>query len=178
MKIQLKVLNKKFYKEESNGMLLNPLPEYETPGSAGLDLRCTEDVTIYPGEVVDIYTGIAIWIGSNTESTSISEFNNIGFAGLIIPRSGLGSKGLILANTVGLLDEDYQGELLIKAWNRLLEPPKYIYYEDPNVIKLKAGDRIAQLVLMPVIKSEFEVVNEFSQQTQRGTDGFGSTNNS
>jgi dUTP pyrophosphatase len=176
MKIQLKILNKEFYKDRDGVYPWsdNNLPCYATPGSAAIDLVCTEGVTIYPGETKMIHTGIAIWIGSENSGNNRALQ---GVAGLILPRSGLGGdKGLILANTVGLIDEDYQGELLVKAWNRLGS-----YLNDiPCVchsVELKAGDRFCQLLFMPVIKTQWEIVEEFSEDTQRGTGGFNSTGN-
>lgn len=184
MKIQLKILNKEYYANMSKLNLYNSdLPTYATSGSAAIDLVCTEDITIYPGETKMIHTGIAIWIGSHIQNKNkwgMSIDQSINVAGFILPRSGLGGdKGLILANTIGLIDEDYQGELLVKAWNRNL-----LYYDieddtnayvDEEVVELKAGDRFCQLVFMPVIKAQWEVVEEFSSSTQRGEGGFNST---
>ncbi len=173
MNIELKLLNKKFYSKESNGMLLNPIPGYSTEGSAAIDLVCTEDVTLYPGETKMISTGIAVWIGSQhnigqSVSRAVDDFHTARIAGMILPRSGLGTKGLILANTIGLIDEDYQGELKVSAWYRLQD-------YGHNKIILNSGDRFAQLMFIPVIRAQFKVVNEFSNITNRGTGGFGST---
>jgi dUTP pyrophosphatase len=156
MKVQIKILSE-FYYEESNGMLLNPLPGYATEGSAGLDLICTEDVKLYPNERKKIGTGLALWLGAYNTSV----------AGFVFPRSGLGTRGLVLANTVGVIDEDYQGELIVSAWNNT---------SDNSVIELKAGHRFAQLVLIPIIKAQFEVVREFTSTTHRESGSFGSTN--
>jgi dUTP pyrophosphatase len=156
MKVQIKILSE-FYYEESNGMLLNPLPNYATEGSAGLDLICTEDVKLYPNERKKIGTGLALWLGAYNTSV----------AGFVFPRSGLGTRGLVLANTVGVIDEDYQGELIVSAWNNT---------SDNSVIELKAGHRFAQLVLIPIIKAQFEVVREFTSTTHRESGSFGSTN--
>jgi dUTP pyrophosphatase len=154
MKIELKVLNKEFYEEHL-------LPSYATNCSAAVDLICTKDIVIYSGETRMIDTGVAIWIGSIG-----SEWVDwCSVVGLIAPLSGLGSKGLILANTIGVIDEDYQGELKISAWNRLAS----------QVIELKAGDRIAQLFFVPVIKAQWNVVEDFTSATSRGSGGFGST---
>jgi|TARA_B100001964_G_C14255640_1_gene612303 dUTP pyrophosphatase len=131
-----------------------PLPEYSTPGSAGMDLRaCIEnDFTLLPGETLLIPTGIAIYI----------EDPNL--AAIILPRSGLGHKhGIVLGNLVGLIDSDYQGELKISCWNR-----------GTDSFNIRQGDRIAQLVLVPVVQAAFDVVDEFSE-TMRGTGGFGSS---
>lgn len=193
MKIEIKILNKEFYKRSNEQNLSYPpkdiydLPSYATLGSAAMDLICTEDVIIYPGETTAIPTGIAIWIGSSTynKRDEISFNNNI--AALIIPRSGLGTKGLVLANTIGLIDEDYQGELIVQAWNRnesnTSEEPFSlkgdIVFEtcevEHNCIELKAGDRFAQLMFVPIIKAQWNVVEEFSSQTERNNGGFGST---
>lgn len=173
MKIEIKVLN------ENCG-----LPQYQTSGSAAIDLVCTEDVTIFSGECKMIPTGVAIWIGSNSDGYNISKMQetgdeiesyynfpeNIGIAGIILPRSGLGSKGLILGNTIGLIDADYQGELMVSAWNR-----NGISTGDQETFKLNKGDRFAQLMFIPVIKAQWEVVKEFSNMTDRGQGGFGST---
>ena len=158
MKIELKVLNKMFYEQKF-------LPSYATSGSAGVDLVCTQDVGIGPGQVIKIPTGLAIWIGSN----DLHRNQHVGIMGMIVPRSGLGNRGLILANTVGIIDEDYQGELIVSAWNRNNRS------DISERLCLHAGERFAQLVLVPVIKAEWDVVEEFSNNTTRGAGGFGST---
>ena len=130
------------------------LPNYASPGSAGLDLRaCTEHVqTIKPGETFLIPTGISMFIKDPS------------YAALIIPRSGLGHKhGIVLGNLVGLIDSDYQGQLLVSCWNR-----------SENAFLLNPMERIAQLVIVPVIQAKFNLVDEFPQ-TERGEGGFGST---
>lgn len=180
MKIQIKILNKEFYKDHQ-------LPAYSTAGSAAMDLVCTEEVTLYPGEVKAIRTGLAIHIGSGCS-------NDVAYAAMILPRSGLGTKGLILANTIGLIDSDYQGELIAQAWNRNetvgwedlylneeysdiwvgLETYRVADSKDSALI-LKAGDRFAQLTFVPVAKATWEVVEEFTNNTTRGVGGFGST---
>lgn len=180
MKIEIKILNKEFY-YHPNSDAFDP-PSYATPGSAGMDLVCTEDITIYPGEVKAIHTGLAIWLGSYNKNAQY--LHNQHMAALILPKSGLGTKGLILANTVGLIDEDYQGELIVQAWNRLdMNQYKQIGSDGScvvranfdNEIKLKAGDKFAQLMFVPVIKAQWDVVEEFSSETERGQGGFGST---
>lgn len=131
-----------------------PLPSYATEGSAGLDLRALldEPLTIKPGETVLIRTGLAIYIGDPN------------LAGLILPRSGLGHKhGIVLGNLVGLIDADYQGELMVSCWNR-----------GQDVFVMQPGERLAQYVLVPVVQAEFEVVDEF-QASSRGAGGFGSS---
>ena len=131
-----------------------PLPEYATDGSAGLDLRACVDgpTTIGPGETRLVATGLAIHIADP------------GYAAVIVPRSGLGHRhGIVLGNLVGLIDSDYQGEVLISCWNRGNEP----YVVEP-------GERIAQLVVVPVARARFELVNEFAE-TKRGAGGFGHT---
>jgi dUTP pyrophosphatase len=186
MNIEIKVLEKEFYTDWANTGEDHThylLPSYATPGSAAMDLRVIEDVTLIPGERKLLPTGLAIWIGSGIKHPSA----DMSIAGLILPRSGLGTKGLVLANTIGLIDEDYQGQLMISAWHRG-ESDKHChkvgndaigYYWDEyhglNKIELKAGDRIAQLLLIPVIKAKFQVVKEFSEKTQRGEGGLGST---
>lgn len=129
-----------------------PLPEYATDGSAGLDLRAClqEAVTLNPGETLLIPTGMAIYI----EDSSL--------AAMILPRSGLGHKhGVVLGNLVGLIDSDYQGELMVSCWNRGNTP-----------FTIEIGERLAQLVLVPVVQAKFKQVEEFSA-TERGTGGFG-----
>ena len=131
-----------------------PLPEYATDGSAGLDLRACidEPITVGPGETRLVATGIAIHIADP------------GYAAVILPRSGLGHRhGIVLGNLVGLIDSDYQGEVGISCWNRGSEP----YVVEP-------GDRIAQLVVVPVARARFELVEEFTE-TKRGAGGFGHT---
>lgn len=130
------------------------MPAYATPGSAGLDLRALldEPLTIEPGETVLVRTGIAIHIG------------NPGYAAMILPRSGLGhKKGIVLGNLVGLIDSDYQGELMISTWNRGKE-----------TFVLNPMERLAQLVIVPVMQPEFRLVDSF-EESERGTGGFGST---
>lgn len=190
MQIELKILNKEFYTACNCLDCLNsekyPLPTYATPSSAAMDLVCTEDVTIDPGEVKAIHTGLAIWIGASTskiyprdaQGRSLpldSVCNAFDVAALILPRSGLGTKGLVLANTIGLIDEDYQGELIVQAWNRN-EITCCSAFETDEGISLKAGERFAQLMFVPVIKCSWQVVDEFSSATTRATGGFGSTN--
>lgn len=129
-----------------------PLPQYATSGSAGLDLRACLDapLTLQPGETQLIRTGMAIYI----EDPSL--------AAIILPRSGLGHKhGIVLGNLVGLIDSDYQGELMISCWNR-----------SQNAFTIEVGERLAQLVLVPVVQAAFELVNEFTA-TERGAGGFG-----
>ena len=144
-KIQLKILNAKIGAEI-------PLPSYATDGSAGLDLRaCIEkDLLLAPNETQLIPTGLAIYIADPQ------------LAATILPRSGLGHKhGIVLGNLIGLIDSDYQGELLISCWNRGKEP-----------FTIQPGERIAQLVFLPVVRTEFTVVNNFVT-TGRGEGGFG-----
>ena len=133
------------------------VPAPATSGAAGVDLfACLPSTLVMePGHEFVISTGIAIHIGHETSPLA---------AGLLIPRSGLGRKGLVLGNLVGLIDADYQGEIKIAAWNRSCS----------NVITIQPGDRIAQLVIIPVIRPHFRVVKGFDPST-RGTGGFGST---
>lgn len=131
-----------------------PLPEYATPGSAGLDLRACLDapLVIQPGETVLINTGLAMHI------------NNPAMAATILPRSGLGHKhGIVLGNLVGLIDSDYQGPLMVSCWNR-----------SDVAYTITPGERIAQLVIVPVLKARFQIVDAFST-TERGEGGFGSS---
>ena len=145
MQIELKILDSRL------GDSI-PLPHYATPGSAGLDLRAclTEPLTLPAGQVVLIPTGIAI----HMKSTAL--------AAVILPRSGLGHQhGIVLGNLVGLIDSDYQGELKISCWNRSQQD--YV---------VQVGDRIAQLVFVPIVHAQFSIVDEFDK-TQRGEGGFG-----
>ncbi len=176
MKIQIKILDKKFYNEESNGILLNPLPKYQTSGAAALDLVSTEDVIVYPGQTKLISTGIAVWIGSgNYVKDDVKNHLSIRYAGLIIPRSSLGARGLVLANTIGLIDEDYQGEIKLAIWNRQPAMRPCHDNEFSEIFHITAGDRLAQLMIVPILRGEWELVDEFSHHTNRNIGGFGST---
>lgn len=129
-----------------------PLPQYATPGSAGMDLRAClqQPLTLTPGDTALVPSGIAIHIA------------DAGYAALLLPRSGLGHKhGIVLGNLVGLIDSDYQGEVLVSCWNR-----------GRDAFTVQPGERIAQLVLVPVMQACFQVVEEF-EESQRGAGGFG-----
>jgi dUTP pyrophosphatase len=130
------------------------LPAYATSGSAGLDLRACVDapLTLEPGQTVLVPTGLAIHIGDP------------GYAAMILPRSGLGHKnGIVLGNLVGLIDSDYQGQLMVSTWNR-----------GASAFTLQPMDRLAQLVVVPVLQVGFNVVEDFAT-SDRGAGGFGST---
>ena len=130
------------------------LPAYATTGSAGLDLRACVDapLVIEPGQTVLVPTGLAIHIGDP------------GYAAMILPRSGLGHKnGIVLGNLVGLIDSDYQGQLMVSTWNR-----------SQSAFTLQPMDRLAQLVVVPVLQVGFNVVEDFAS-SERGAGGFGST---
>ena len=145
LKVDLKILDPRLH---------NMMPAYATSGSAGLDLRaCIEHTqTLHPGETTMIPTGMAIHL------------SDAGYAAMILPRSGLGHKhGIVLGNLVGLIDSDYQGQLLVSCWNRGKEP-----------FLLNPLERIAQLVIVPVVQASFNVVDEFTA-SERGEGGFGST---
>ena len=132
-----------------------PLPTYATGGSAGLDLRvCISDpIQIAPQETVLLPTGLSIYIADPN------------LAAIILPRSGLGHKhGIVLGNLVGLIDSDYQGELLLSCWNR-----------STQAFTLNVGERLAQYVLVPVLQAEFTFVDNFTLATERAAGGFGST---
>jgi dUTP pyrophosphatase len=147
MKLQLKILDPRI------GTTW-PLPQHATAGAAGVDLRACIDAAIelQPGDTVLVKTGIAAYIADPH------------YAGLILPRSGLGHKhGIVLGNLVGLIDSDYQGELMVSLWNR-----------GKDAFTLQPGERMAQYVLVPVIQTQFEVVQEF-EETERGAGGFGHT---
>ncbi|MFB2640020.1 dUTP diphosphatase [Shewanella bicestrii] len=143
--IELKILDSRIGSEF-------PLPAYATQGSAGMDLRAMIDttMTIAPGETQLIPTGIAIHVADP------------GLAAVILPRSGLGHKhGIVLGNLVGLIDSDYQGPLMVSCWNRSDTP-----------FTLEIGDRLAQLVFVPVVQAQFKLVDEFDS-SDRGEGGFG-----
>lgn len=145
MKLDVKILDSR---------LKDQLPSYATPGSAGLDLRAAleQPTDILPGQVQLIPTGLAIYL------------RDPHYAALILPRSGLGHKhGLVLGNLVGLIDSDYQGQLMVSAWNRSDKP-----------VHIEPMDRIAQLVIVPVMQASFNIVDEFPE-TERGESGYGST---
>ena len=147
MKVQIRILDSKI----GAGI---PLPEYATEGSAGMDLRACLATTLHiqPGETQLISPGMAIYI------------EDPNFAAVILPRSGLGHKhGIVLGNLVGLIDSDYQGELMVSCWNR-----------GHSDFSIQSGDRIAQLVVLPVAQAEFEIVDSFDSSS-RGKAGFGST---
>jgi dUTP pyrophosphatase len=145
MKLDLKILDARMREQ---------LPAYATTGSAGLDLRACldEPLTLKPGETALVPTGLAIHVGDP------------GYAALILPRSGLGHKhGIVLGNLVGLIDSDYQGQLMISTWNR-----------GETTFVLNPMERLAQLMIVPVVQAEFNIVDDFAE-SERGAGGFGST---
>jgi dUTP pyrophosphatase len=146
MKLQLKVL-------DSRIGALWPLPGFATPDSAGLDLRACVDapITLAPGEVRMVSAGIAIYLA------------DANYAAVLLPRSGLGAKGLVLGNLVGLIDADYQGPITMALWNR-----------SSVEIAIAPGDRVAQLVVLPIARPSFELVESFVAST-RGAGGYGHT---
>ena len=146
-KIQLKVLDPRLGTEF-------PLPDYATDGAAGMDLRaCLDgDLVLAPGQTELIPTGIAIHL------------EDPGLAAVLLPRSGLGHKhGIVLGNLVGLIDSDYQGQIFVSCWNR-----------GDSAFTVRPGERIAQMVLVPVVRASFELVEEF-EASERGAGGFGHT---
>jgi dUTP pyrophosphatase len=145
--IQLKILDPRLGSDF-------PLPEYATDGAAGLDLRALFDapVTLAPGDTTLIPTGLAIHIADP------------GLAAVLLPRSGLGHKhGIVLGNLVGLIDSDYQGQVFVSCWNR-----------GKDAFTIQVGERIAQMVFLPVVRAGFEIVDEFDASA-RGAGGFGHT---
>jgi len=145
MKVDVKILDPR---------LGDQMPSYATPGSAGLDLRaCLEaPLTLAPNQWQLVPTGLALWLKDPS------------YAALILPRSGLGHKhGIVLGNLVGLIDSDYQGQLMVSCWNR-----------SPTEFTLQPMERLAQLVIVPVVQAQFNVVSEFPA-TERGEGGYGST---
>ena len=146
MQIDVKILDSR---------LNDNLPAYATPGSAGLDLRACLDapLTLEPNAWQLVPTGMAIYL------------EDPGFAALILPRSGLGHKhGIVLGNLVGLIDSDYQGQLMVSAWNR-----------SNTAFTIQPMERIAQLVVVPVVQAQFKIVQEFPAVSVRGEGGYGST---
>ena len=149
MQIDVKVLDPRMAEQ---------LPAYATSGSAGLDLRACLDapLTLAPNAWQLVPTGLAIHLADP------------GFAAVILPRSGLGHKhGIVLGNLVGLIDSDYQGQLMVSAWNR-----------SDVAFTIEPMERIAQMVIVPVVQAEFNVVSEFSATSERGVGGYGSTGRS
>ena len=146
MHIEVKVLDTR---------IAGQLPAYATPGSAGLDLRACLDapLTLAPNAWQLVPTGLAIHLADP------------GYAAMILPRSGLGHKhGIVLGNLVGLIDSDYQGQLMVSAWNRSEVP-----------FTIEPMERIAQMVIVPVVQAQFRLVAEFGQASERGAGGYGST---
>lgn len=146
-RVQLRILDPRLGREY-------PLPQYATEGSAGIDLRAMIEapVDLKPGDTQLIPSGMAVYLA------------NPGYAAIVLPRSGLGHKhGIVLGNLVGLIDSDYQGQLFVSVWNR-----------GQTGFTINPGERIAQLVVVPVAQVQFDVVDEFVA-TQRGADGFGSS---
>ncbi|MEN9886267.1 MAG: dUTP diphosphatase [Pseudomonadota bacterium] len=146
MKIDVKILDPR---------LQDNLPAYATPGSAGLDLRAclTEPLTLQPNAWQLVPTGLAIYL------------KDPNYAALILPRSGMGHKhGIVLGNLVGLIDSDYQGQLMVSAWNR-----------SPAAFTIEPMERLAQLLIVPVVQAQFNVVADFEAESERGAGGYGST---
>ena len=146
MNIDLKIIDAR---------MADQLPAYATPGSAGLDLRACLDapLTLQPNAWQLVPTGLALHL------------KDPGYAAMLLPRSGLGHKhGIVLGNLVGLIDSDYQGQLMVSAWNR-----------SDVAFTIEPMERIAQMVIVPVVQATFHVVNEFDTPTKRGEGGYGST---
>ena len=146
MQVDIKILDER---------LREAMPAYATPGSADLDLRAclTEPLTLAPNAWQLVPTGMAVYLADPH------------YAAMILPRSGMGHKhGIVLGNLVGLIDSDYQGQLMVSAWNRSDVP-----------FTIEPMERIAQMVIVPVVQAQFRVVNEFGAATERGAGGYGST---
>ena len=146
MQVDIKILDER---------LREAMPAYATPGSAGLDLRAclNEPLTLAPNAWQLVPTGMALYLADPH------------YAAMILPRSGMGHKhGIVLGNLVGLIDSDYQGQLMVSAWNRT-----------DVAFTIEPMERIAQLVIVPVVRASFNVVNEFADVSQRATGGYGST---
>lgn len=152
MRIEMKIIDQRLGNEF-------PLPTFIKPGDAGIDVRACipGKISLYPGQVVLISTGFSIFI------------EDPNYCAVLLPRSGRGHKeGLVLGNLVGLIDSGYQGPVKVSCWNR----------HTHNWINMHPGDRIAQLVILPIARPTFDIVNEFSVNTDRGTGGIGHTGNS
>lgn len=148
MQIKIKILDERLGRDF-------PLPSYETAMSAGMDLRAMEDsdFILNPGEVRLVHTGFAMHIADHNVTA------------LVVPRSGLGYKhGIVLSNLTGVIDADYQGPLMMPLWNHSNEP-----------FEIKVGDRVAQMLFVPVIHADLQVTNSFDEESERGQKGFGST---
>ena len=148
MQIKIKILDERLGRDF-------PLPSYETAMSAGMDLRAMEDsdFILNPGEVRLVHTGFAMHIADPNVTA------------LVVPRSGLGYKhGIVLSNLTGVIDADYQGPLMMPLWNHSNEP-----------FEIKVGDRVAQMLFVPVIHADMQVTNSFDEESERGQKGFGST---
>ena len=148
MQIKIKILDERLGRDF-------PLPSYETAMSAGMDLRAMEDIDfiLNPGEVRLVHTGFAMHIADPNVTA------------LVVPRSGLGYKhGIVLSNLTGVIDADYQGPLMMPLWNHSNEP-----------FEIKVGDRVAQMLFVPVIHADLQVTNSFDEESERGQKGFGST---
>ena len=148
MQIKIKILDERLGRDF-------PLPSYETAMSAGMDLRAMEDsdFILNPGEVCLVHTGFAMHIADPNVTA------------LVVPRSGLGYKhGIVLSNLTGVIDADYQGPLMMPLWNHSNEP-----------FEIKVGDRVAQMLFVPVIHADLQVTNSFDEESERGQKGFGST---
>jgi dUTP pyrophosphatase len=146
MQVDIKIMDER---------LRSAMPAYATPGSAGLDLRAclSEPLTLAPNAWQLVPTGLALYLADPN------------YAAMILPRSGMGHKhGIVLGNLVGLIDSDYQGQLMVSAWNRT-----------DVAFTIEPMERIAQLVIVPVVQASFNVVNEFADVSQRATGGYGST---
>lgn len=148
MQIKIKILDERLGRDF-------PLPSYETAMSAGMDLRAMEgsDFILNPGEVRLVHTGFAMHIADPNVTA------------LVVPRSGLGYKhGIVLSNLTGVIDADYQGPLMMPLWNHSNEP-----------FEIKVGDRVAQMLFVPVIHADLQLTNSFDEESERGQKGFGST---
>ena len=142
MIVDLKIVNPK----------LTLMPRYATKGAAAVDLRSMRTVEIFPGQCAQVGTGIAVHIKDDR------------YVGIVTPRSGVGSKGIVLKNLTGVIDSDYQGEIKLMLWNT-----------SDKTVTVTEGSRVAQMMLMPVKRMDFNLVKEFREETVRGTGGFGST---
>lgn len=154
IEVDLKVIDKRI------GELL-PFPGYATSGAAAWDIAALDSIELWPGETRRIKLGFAIHIKTS------------GIVGILAPRSGIGGKGLILSNTIGVIDGDFQGEIEAQLWNRITD-----YHDslrDQHIIRVRRGERFAQLLFMPVVNAMVNVVDEFEYITDRGAGGFGST---
>lgn len=158
--VEIKIIDKELYADDG---LTDTLPKYHSAGACAIDLRASETRSLAAGECYNMKAGLAIFTG-DFSGPQMSHPSRTAVAALIIPRGGLGTKGLVVGNLVGLIDEDYQGEIQMALWNR-----------SDKMILVERFDRVAQMMFTLALKPDFRVVEEFSRSTERGEGRHGST---